>query len=77
MLRVPLLILQYHILCVCLFVGSQAIAISKQDKYIWVATMERVINCYSNRGKRLKGAWRCVCVVLLCVFSFNKLGFHQ
>jgi Bardet-Biedl syndrome 1 protein len=35
--------------------GSQAIAIAKQDKNIWVATMERVVNCYSNRGKRLKG----------------------
>lgn len=38
--------------------GSQAVAITKQDKNLWVATMDKMISCYSVRGKRIK------CIVL-------------
>jgi len=31
--------------------GSQAVALTKQDKNIWVATMDRFVSCFSQRGK--------------------------
>jgi Bardet-Biedl syndrome 1 protein len=34
--------------------GSQPVAITRQDKLIWVACMDRSISSYSNRGKRTK-----------------------
>lgn len=35
--------------------GAQAVAAARQEKSLWVGTMDRVVTCYSNRGKRLKG----------------------
>jgi len=35
--------------------GSQVVALAKQDKLIWVATMDRTISCYTIRGKRASG----------------------
>ena len=35
--------------------GTQAVSIVRQDKVLWVATMDRAVSCYSTRGKRLKG----------------------
>ena len=35
--------------------GCQAISIVRQEKVLWIATMDRSIACYSTRGKRLKG----------------------
>uniref|UniRef100_A0A7S0XEZ2 Bardet-Biedl syndrome 1 N-terminal domain-containing protein n=1 Tax=Chromulina nebulosa TaxID=96789 RepID=A0A7S0XEZ2_9STRA len=33
---------------------SQAVAMVKQDKLLWIATMDRVVSCYTIRGKRSK-----------------------
>eukprot|EP01038_Epipyxis_sp_PR26KG_P009508 gene9508-12808_t len=52
--------------------GSQAIAIARQDKFLWVATMERSISCYSNRGKRVKGLVVTEDITELCVMSLKR-----
>lgn len=52
--------------------GSQAVAVAKQDKYIWVATMEKTVTCYSNRGKRLKGIVMTEDVVEMAVMSLKR-----
>jgi hypothetical protein len=52
--------------------GSQAVACVSQDKNVWVATMDRVVNCYSNRGKRLKGIVMSDDVAELCVMSLKR-----
>eukprot|EP00607_Mallomonas_marina_P007613 CAMPEP_0182419960 /NCGR_PEP_ID=MMETSP1167-20130531/4352_1 /TAXON_ID=2988 /ORGANISM="Mallomonas Sp, Strain CCMP3275" /LENGTH=517 /DNA_ID=CAMNT_0024595209 /DNA_START=56 /DNA_END=1609 /DNA_ORIENTATION=+ len=35
--------------------GSQAVALARQDKLVWVATTDRVLSCYTVRGKRTNG----------------------
>jgi len=35
--------------------GSQIVCIARQDKLVWVATMDRMISCYTIRGKRTTG----------------------
>ena len=52
--------------------GSQAVALAKQDKHIWVATMEKTVTCYSNRGKRLKGIVLTEDVAEMCVMSLKR-----
>jgi len=52
--------------------GSQAVAVTKQDKYVWVATMEKTVTCYSNRGKRLKGIVLTEDVVDMCVLALKR-----
>ncbi len=52
--------------------GAQAVALAKQDKYIWVATMEKTVTCYSNRGKRLKGIVMAEDVVEMTVMSLKR-----
>eukprot|EP00603_Paraphysomonas_imperforata_P008422 CAMPEP_0114427968 /NCGR_PEP_ID=MMETSP0103-20121206/8665_1 /TAXON_ID=37642 ORGANISM="Paraphysomonas imperforata, Strain PA2" /NCGR_SAMPLE_ID=MMETSP0103 /ASSEMBLY_ACC=CAM_ASM_000201 /LENGTH=599 /DNA_ID=CAMNT_0001597133 /DNA_START=109 /DNA_END=1908 /DNA_ORIENTATION=- len=32
--------------------GSQMVAIARQEKLIWVATMDRMVTCYTVRGKK-------------------------
>lgn len=32
--------------------GSQLVAIARQEKLIWVATMDRMVTCYTVRGKK-------------------------
>lgn len=32
--------------------GSQVVAMAKQEKFLWVATMDRLVSCYSFKGKR-------------------------
>lgn len=34
--------------------GSQAVAVARQDKQLWLALMDRSVGYYSARGKRLK-----------------------
>jgi Bardet-Biedl syndrome 1 protein len=52
--------------------GSQAVAIAKQDKFLWVATMERTVTCYSNRGKRLKGLVLSEEISEMCVMALKR-----
>jgi Bardet-Biedl syndrome 1 protein len=52
--------------------GSQAIACVQQDKLLWVATMDRLVNCYSNKGKRLKGIVMNEDVAELCVLTLKR-----
>jgi Bardet-Biedl syndrome 1 protein len=52
--------------------GSQAVAIVRQEKLLWIATMDRYIACYSARGKRLKGMHASEDVAELCVMSLRK-----
>jgi Bardet-Biedl syndrome 1 protein len=52
--------------------GSQAVSIVRQDKSLWIATMDRAVSCYSNRGKRLKGMILMDDVVELCVVSLKR-----
>jgi Bardet-Biedl syndrome 1 protein len=34
--------------------GAQAVAIARQDKLMWVATMDKIVACYTVRGKKTK-----------------------
>lgn len=34
--------------------GSQAVSLTKHEKSVWVATMDRFVSCYSHRGKCIK-----------------------
>lgn len=34
--------------------GSQPVAVARQDKLLWVATMDKLVSCYTTRGKRTK-----------------------
>ena len=34
--------------------GAQAVALARQDKSLWVATMDKLVSCYTARGKRTK-----------------------
>ena len=52
--------------------GSQAIELAKQDKSLWIATMDKVINCYSNRGKRLKGIVLTEDISDICVMNIKR-----
>lgn len=33
---------------------SPAICMIKQEKSLWIATMDKIVSCYSSRGKRTK-----------------------
>lgn len=52
--------------------GSQAIACVRQDKTLWVATMDRQVSCYSNKGKRLKGIVVNEDIAELCVLTLKR-----
>lgn len=52
--------------------GTQAIAVARQDKNLWVATMEKSVSCYSNRGKRLKGIVMNEDIADLAVMSLKR-----
>jgi Bardet-Biedl syndrome 1 protein len=52
--------------------GSQAIACVKQDKLLWVATMDRLVTCYSAKGKRLKGIVMQEDISELCVLTLKR-----
>mmetsp|Transcript_13797 Transcript_13797/g.22981 ORF Transcript_13797/g.22981 Transcript_13797/m.22981 type:complete len:603 (+) Transcript_13797:119-1927(+) len=52
--------------------GSQAIAAVRQEKNLWVATMDKVVNCYSVKGKRLKGIVLNEDVSELCVMGLKR-----
>lgn len=52
--------------------GSQAVSIAKQDKLLWVATMDRVISCYNARGKRVKSIILTEDISELCIMSIKK-----
>ena len=34
--------------------GCNVISMAKQEKLLWIATMDRMVCCYSQRGKRIK-----------------------
>lgn len=57
--------------------SAQAVSLVKQDKTLWVATMDRSISCYSSRGKRLKGMILSEDITELCVMNLkrSKLSF--
>lgn len=52
--------------------GAQAVSIVRQDKSVWIATMDRGVALYSNRGKRLKGMTLNEDVVELCMISLKR-----
>lgn len=52
--------------------GSQAVAAVRQDKALWVATMDRQVTCYSNRGKRLKGVVLNEDIAELCILGLRR-----
>jgi Bardet-Biedl syndrome 1 protein len=52
--------------------GSQAIACVKQEKLLWVATMDRLVTCYSAKGKRLKGIVMQEDISELCVLTLKR-----
>jgi Bardet-Biedl syndrome 1 protein len=56
--------------------GAQAVSVARQDKSVWVATMDRNIVCYSNRGKRLKGMILSEDIVELCMISLKRAKFN-
>jgi Bardet-Biedl syndrome 1 protein len=56
--------------------GAQAVSVARQDKSVWVATMDRNIVCYSNRGKRLKGMILTEDIVELCMISLKRAKFN-
>jgi Bardet-Biedl syndrome 1 protein len=52
--------------------GSQAVAAVRQDKALWVATMDKSISCYSSKGKRVKGIVLNDDISELCVMSLKR-----
>ena len=52
--------------------GTQVVAMARQDKLLWVATMDRTVTCYSLRGKRTKTIILTVDVTELCVVAVKK-----
>ena len=52
--------------------GSQAVSAVRQDKLLWVATMDRAVSCYSSKGKRLKGIVLTEDVSELCVMTLKR-----
>jgi Bardet-Biedl syndrome 1 protein len=52
--------------------GAQAVVMAKQDKYLWIATMERLVSCYSNRGKRIKGLVLTEDISEMCVLHMKR-----
>lgn len=52
--------------------GSQAVVMVKQDKYLWIATMERLVSCYSSRGKRMKGLVLTEDISEMCVLHMKR-----
>lgn len=52
--------------------GAQAVALVRQEKFLWAATMDRNIACYSSRGKRLKGMILSEDIAELCIMSLKK-----
>lgn len=52
--------------------GTQAVAMCKQDKGLWIATMERLVTCYSNRGKRIKGIVTQQDVTEICLLNMKR-----
>jgi len=52
--------------------GSQAVACVRQDKVLWVATMDRMVSCYSHKGKRLKGIVMSEDISELCVLTLKR-----
>lgn len=52
--------------------GSQAVACVRQDKTLWVATMDRQVSCYSSKGKRLKGIVVSEDISELCVLTLKR-----
>ena len=57
--------------------GSQAIACVRQEKLLWVATMDRLVNCYSNKGKRLKGIVMNEDISELCVLTLKRAKINH
>mmetsp|Transcript_15923 Transcript_15923/g.35247 ORF Transcript_15923/g.35247 Transcript_15923/m.35247 type:complete len:481 (+) Transcript_15923:78-1520(+) len=52
--------------------GSQAVAAVRQDKALWVATMDKSISCYSSKGKRIKGIVLNEDISELCVMALKR-----
>jgi Bardet-Biedl syndrome 1 protein len=52
--------------------GYAVVALARQDKTLWVATMDRTVGSYTVRGKRTE----CLCmpedIVEICVANFNR-----
>lgn len=52
--------------------GSQAVALARQDKLVWVATTDRLLSCYTVRGKRTNGIMLTEDVCDICVVSIRR-----
>lgn len=52
--------------------GAQAVAVVRQDKFLWVATMDRLVTCYTNKGKRLKGLVLSEDLSDLCIMTLKR-----
>lgn len=52
--------------------GSHAVAMVRQEKMLWVATMDKNVACYSSRGKRLKGMLLSEDIAELCIMALRR-----
>lgn len=51
---------------------SQVISMAKQDKLLWVATMDRTLACYTPRGKRTKSLIVNEDISQICVIAVRR-----
>lgn len=57
--------------------GSQAVAVVKQDKSLWIACMDRSVTCYSAKGKRLKGMYLAQDIAEMTIMSLKKAQINH
>ena len=57
--------------------GAQAVAMVRQDKSLWIATMDKLVSCYTTRGKRIKAMVMPDEITELCILPAkrSKVGY--
>ena len=52
--------------------GAQAVAMARQDKSLWIATMDKLVSCYTARGKRIKAMVMPEEITELCILPAKR-----